>query len=95
MKLANIVSERELAELGTTMLGATPATPTTPGATTLTPGQQVASDPAAQQKMVAQQALDRANRKKQLQDQLKQAQEQLKQAQENVTNIQKQLAAVR
>jgi hypothetical protein len=87
MKLSSIVSETEFArlwELDAPMLGATP----TAGATTMAPGQQVAQDPAAQAKMQAQQALDRANRKKQIQDQIKQTQEQL-------ANLQKELASIR
>jgi len=75
---------RELAP--TIAPGATPAPAA--GATTLAPGQQVAADPAAQAKMVAQQALDRANQKKQLQDQIKQTQEQL-------ADLQKQLASIK
>ena len=57
-------------------------------ATTLAPGQAMATDPAAQQKMMAQQALDKANQKKQLQDQIKQTQEQL-------ADLQKQLAQIK
>ena len=86
MKLSNIVSETEftrLVELDATMLGATP----TLGATTLAPGQSMQADPQAQAKMMAQQALDRQNRKKQIQDQIKQTQEQL-------ADLQKQLASV-
>jgi hypothetical protein len=87
MKLSNIVSETEftrLAELDAPMLGATP----TQGATTLAPGQSMQADPLAQAKMMAQQALDRQNRKKQIQDQIKQTQEQL-------ADLQKQLAAIK
>jgi hypothetical protein len=89
MKLSAIVSEMEftrLRELDAPMLGATPAAAT--GSATMAPGQQVAQDPAAQAKMQAQQALDRANRKKQIQDQIKQTQEQL-------ANLQKELATIR
>jgi hypothetical protein len=87
MKLSSIVSEMEFArlqELDTPMLGVASAA----GATTMAPGQQVSQDPAAQAKMMAQQALDRANQKKQIQDQIKQTQEQL-------ADLQKQLAAIR
>lgn len=63
-------------------------TPPAGGATTLAPGQQVANDPAAQAKMMAQQALDKANQRKQLQDQIKQTQAQL-------VDLQKQLAAIK
>jgi hypothetical protein len=66
--------------------GTTPATGA--GTTTMAPGQQVQQDPAAQAKMAAQQALDRQNRKKQIQDQIKQTQQQLQ-------DLQKQLAAIK
>jgi hypothetical protein len=75
---------RELAP-AVNVAGAAPA-PT--GATTMAPGQQVQADPAAQAKMQAQQALDRQNRKKQIQDQIKQTQEQL-------ASLQKELATLR
>jgi hypothetical protein len=91
MKLSAIVSEMEftrLRELDAPMLGATPAAGAALGAATMAPGQQVAQDPAAQAKMQAQQALDRANRKKQIQDQIKQTQEQL-------ANLQKELASIK
>jgi hypothetical protein len=54
----------------------------------MAPGQQVQQDPAAQAKMAAQQALDRQNRKKQIQDQIKQAQE-------NIAALQKELATLK
>jgi len=60
----------------------------TPGTTTLTPGQSVSQDPQAQQKMMAQQALDRANQKKELQDAIKQKQQEL-------ADLQKQLAQIK
>jgi hypothetical protein len=60
---------------------------TTPGATTMTPGQQVSTDPAAQAKLMAQQALDRANKKKEIQDTIKAKQKELQ-------DLQKQLAAI-
>jgi hypothetical protein len=53
----------------------------------MAPGQQVQQDPAAQAKMMAQQALDRANRKKQIQDQIKQTQEQLAALQKELATI--------
>lgn len=62
--------------------------PATLGTTTMTPGQQVSSDPAAQQKMMAQQALDRANKKKEIQDAIKAKQQELQ-------DLQKQLAQLR
>ena len=87
MKLSAIVSETEFArlqELDAPMLGTTPAA----GATTMAPGQQVAQDPAAQAKMQAQQAVDRMNQKKQIQDAIKQKQQELQ-------DLQKQLAQIR
>lgn len=89
MKLFNIVSETEftrLSELDAPMLGATPAP--SAGATTLAPGQQMAQDPQAQAKMMAQQALDKMNQKKQIQDAIKQKQEEL-------ADLQKQLAQIK
>jgi hypothetical protein len=95
MKLSSILSEKEMTRLvvEAPMLGATPTTPgaTTPpatGTTTMAPSQQVQQDPAAQAKMAAQQALDRQNRKKQIQDQIKQAQE-------NIAALQKELATIK
>jgi hypothetical protein len=59
---------------------------TTPsGSTTMSPGQQVSADPAAQSKMMAQQALDRQKQKKEIQDQIKLKQQEL-------TDLQKRLA---
>jgi phage-related minor tail protein len=87
MKLSAIVSETEFArlqELDAPMLGAAPAA----GATTMAPGQQVAADPQAQAKMQAQQALDRANQKKQIQDAISQKQKELQ-------DLQKQLAQIK
>jgi phage-related minor tail protein len=87
MKLSAIVSETEFArlqELDAPMLGTAPAA----GATTLAPGQQAAADPQAQAKMQAQQALDRANQKKQIQDAISQKQKELQ-------DLQKQLAQIR
>lgn len=69
-------------------LAPTIAPGTTPGATTMAPTQQVSNDPNAQAKMMAQQALDRQNRKKDIQDQIKQKQEE-------IANLQKELAALR
>jgi hypothetical protein len=88
MKLANIVTETEFRRVSE--LAPTPMTnvATAPGATTMAPGQQVQQDPQAQAKMMAQQALDRNNRKKQIQDQIKQTQEQL-------ATLQKELATIK
>ncbi len=63
--------------------GAAPAA----GSTTLTPGQSMSQDPQAQQKMMAQQALDRANRKKELQDAIKQKQQELADLQKELAQI--------
>lgn len=54
----------------------------------MAPGQQISQDPQAQQKMMAQQALDRANQKKELQDAIKQKQQEL-------ADLQKQLAQIK
>jgi hypothetical protein len=76
---------RELAPtLGAPAPGAAPGA----GATTMAPGQQVSQDPQAQQKMMAQQALDRANQKKEIQELIKQKQAEL-------ADLQKQLAAIK
>ena len=80
--------------LGATTPGAAPATGAAPtqapvaGANTLAPGQQIQQDPQAQAKMLAQQALDRQNQKKQIQDEIKQTQDHL-------ADLQKQLAAIK
>jgi hypothetical protein len=89
MKLASIVSETEFRKVSELAPAPTPgaAPAPTPGATTMAPGQQVQQDPAAQAKMMAQQALDRANRKKQIQDQIKQTQEQLAALQKELATI--------
>jgi hypothetical protein len=62
--------------------------PGTAGSTTMAQNQQISQDPAAQVKMMAQQAKDRADKKKQLQDQITQTQKQLQ-------DLQKQLAAIK
>lgn len=90
MKLSSIVSEQEfvrLRELTPPMAGIAAPAPAA-GATILAPGQQIAQDPTAQAKMAAQQAVDRQNRKKQIQDQIVQTQKQLQ-------DLQKQLALVK
>lgn len=93
MKLANIVSEtefRRVTELAPTdsMTQANIPSPTSSQPITKAPGQQSQQDPQAQAKMMAQQALDRNNRKKQIQDQIKQTQEQM-------AALQKELATIR
>lgn len=98
MKLSSIVSERELArfEADAPMLGATPPAGTAPaGAQTLKPGQQVQQDPNAQAKMLAQQALDKQNQRKALQDQIKQKQDEIATAQKALQDLQKQMAMFR
>ena len=79
----------KIRELAPTIAGAAPAPGAAPatGATTMAPGQQVQQDPAAQAKMLAQQALDRQNRKKQIQDQIKQTQEQLAALQKELATL--------
>lgn len=93
MKLSNIVSEtefRRVSELAPTssMTQANIPSPTSSQPITKAPGQPVQQDPQAQAKMMAQQALDRTNRKKQIQDQIKQTQEQL-------ATLQKELATIK
>lgn len=61
---------------------------TAPGAQTMAPGQTVQSDPQAQAKMQAQQALDRQNQRKQIQDMIRAKQQEL-------ADLQKQLAAIK
>ena len=65
--------------------GMAPATPppTVPGQT-----QNVATDPQAQAKMMAQQAVDMQNKKKELQDQIKAKQQE-------IMDLQKQLASIK
>lgn len=74
----------DLAELGPISSVST----TAPGATTLAPGQTIQADPQAQAKMIAQQALDRANKKKEIQELIKNKQEEL-------SDLQKQLASIK
>ena len=97
MKFIDIFNEGELTNISeysatasqTQIPSPTGAVPvTSAGTTTLAPTQQVQQDPAAQAKMMAQQALDRQNRKKSIQDQIKQTQEQL-------AALQKELATIR
>jgi hypothetical protein len=93
MKLSNIVSEtefRRVSELAPTnsMTQANIPSPTSSQPITTALGQQAQQNPQAQAKMMAQQALDRNNRKKQIQDQIKQTQEQL-------ATLQKELATIK
>lgn len=88
MRFSEIMSEAPQPPL-TQPGAATGAAPsTTSGSTTLAPGQQISQDPQAQQKMLAQQVLDRANRKKQIQDSIKQKQQEL-------ADLQKELATIK
>lgn len=86
MKLFDLVTE---AELGRLQELAPPVPPPTgsPAPNTPPAGQQP-PDPQMQAKMMAQQALDRMNQKKAVQDQIKQKQEEL-------AALQKQLAAIK
>ena len=91
MRLSSFAGrDTRLGELVPSGVNAPAGTPPAAGAgtTTMAPGQQIQQDPAAQAKMAAQQALDRQNRKKQIQDQIKQTQQQLQ-------DLQKQLAAIK
>ena len=65
-----------------------PSNMTQQGATTLAPGQQVTDDPQAQRKMQAQQALDKQNQKRAIQDAIRQKQEEL-------NDLRKQLAQIK
>jgi hypothetical protein len=91
MKLDQIISEfeaasiRELAPM-TNVAGATTVAPAA-GATTMAPGQQVQQDPQAQAKMMAQQALDRQNKKKEIQDQIRLKQQELQELQKQLAQI--------
>lgn len=71
----------------TDLLSEAPVVPST-GTPPAVPGQAVTADPAAQAKMMAQQAIDRANKKKEIQDQISQKQKEL-------ADLQKQLALVK
>ena len=84
MKLSEFYLDRELTD-ALPPAGMAPATPppTVPGQT-----QNVATDPQAQAKMMAQQALDMQNRKKELQDTIKAKQQE-------IMDLQKQLASIK
>jgi phage-related minor tail protein len=87
MRLFNILSEFEisrLSELDVPMPGAA----ATPGAIAAPGAVQATQDPQAAAKMQAQQALDRMNQKKQIQDAIKQKQQELQ-------DLQKQLAQIK
>lgn len=89
-KYADILSEAPVGVATAPTLGAAPAAApqlgAAPPAAAPTPG--AAPDPAMQQKMLAQQALDRQNQKKAIQDSIKQKQEEL-------AELNKQLAAIK
>ena len=86
MRFSSISNEADfsrLRELAPTMApGAAPSTQAAPGVA------QATQDPQANAKMQAQQALDRANRKKEIQTQIAATQKQLQ-------DLQKQLAAIK
>lgn len=88
MRFQDVANESDYLKIRELAPAPTVAPVAAAGATTLAPGQQVANDPAAQAKMLAQQALDKANQRKQLQDQIKQTQAQL-------ADLQKQLAQIK
>lgn len=91
-KYADILSEAPIgvatAPGAAPTMGAAPATTTPTGAPGAAPTMGAATDPATQQKMLAQQALDRQNQKKQIQDAIRQKQEEL-------ADLNKQLAAIK
>lgn len=84
MKLSEFYLDRELTD-ALPPAGMAPAAPppTVPGQT-----QNVATDPQAQAKMMAQQAVDMQNKKKELQDQIKAKQQE-------IMDLQKQLASIK
>jgi hypothetical protein len=84
MKLDQIISEFEAASIRelAPMTNVAAA-----GATTMAPGQQVQQDPQAQAKMMAQQALDRQNKKKEIQDQIRLKQQELQELQKQLAQI--------
>ena len=93
MRLSSIATENDfsrLRELAPTMgAGTTPAAAFAAPSSSPAPGvAQATQDPQANAKMLAQQALDRANQKKQIQNQISATQKQLQ-------DLQKQLAALR
>ena len=71
-----------------TVAPATSGMPAAPGsAPAANPAVGATGDPQAQAKMMAQQALDRANRKKQVQDAIKQKQQELADLQKELAQI--------
>jgi hypothetical protein len=110
MRLQNIVTEAEatkLMELDAPMLGAAPTgaqvqpasgpqqTTPPPAGTPQPSAAKPQQDPQAAAKMQAQQALDRLNQKKQLEDDIKQTHEQITQLQKSLQDKQKQLATLK
>ena len=84
MKLSEFYLDRELTDaLPPPGAGAATPPPTVPGQT-----QNVATDPQAQAKMMAQQAVDKQNRKKELQDTIKAKQKE-------IMDLQKELASIK
>ena len=76
--------------------GMAPTAAPAPGAApAANPAVAATQDPQAQAKMLAQQALDRANQKKQLDAQIKQKQQDIVAAQKELQDLQKQMAAIK
>lgn len=85
MKLTDIGESYILPEL---VPPATPGTAPAPQPQTSTTSSNAAPNPQAQAQMMAQQALDRANKKKEIQDQIRAKQQEL-------ADLQKQLAEIK
>jgi hypothetical protein len=83
MRLSEFTLDKRLVDaLPPPGAGAATPPPTVPGQT-----QNVATDPQAQAKMMAQQAVDLQNRKKELQDQIKAKQQELMDLQKELASI--------
>jgi hypothetical protein len=88
MKINEFSQDPAIRELISTSVGGTGMAPASPAATSNAAVQQVQQDPQAQAKMMAQQALDRQNRKKEIQDQIKAKQSELQDLQRQLAQIQ-------
>ena len=88
MKFFDITNESDFLKIRELAPAVAPGTPGAPLGAGPAPTAAPAQDPQMQQKMMAQQALDRQNQKKQIQDQIKSKQEEL-------AELQKQLAAIK
>lgn len=73
--------------------GVAPQTPT--GATTVGTNQNVTQDPQAVAKMAAQQAVDRQNRRKELQDRITAKQQDITNAQKELQDLRTQLVQIK